>query len=171
MLVAVSIVATAQRARKKAAKAPAAPTQEYHPLHILGIRPGLQLDSIQRVLKDASAPIREVKDDTLTRSFSDANVHVYVVDSVVCRLTYMRMVLVVDGAKRLRRLTITPRYSSILVGASDDVETALLLYFGQTWGKPELSLDPPQPQFRWKTGNIEVRGFIRRGYPMWVMEG
>src|SRR5207247_9596552 len=108
---------------------------------------------------------------SLTNSFGDANVHVYVVDSIICRLTYMRMTFVVDGSKRLRRLSIIPRLSSILVGASDDVENVLLLYFGQSWGKPDLTLEPPLANFKWKTGNIEVRGFIRRGFPMWVMEG
>jgi hypothetical protein len=81
------------------------------------------------------------------------DVHVYVVDSIICRLT------------------ITPRESEIMIGASDDNENVLLLYFGQKWGKPELYLDPPLPTFRWKTGNIQMRGFIRRGYPMWVLEG
>ena len=54
---------------------------------------------------------------------------------------------------------------------ADDIENVLLLYFGQTWGKPELTLEPPLPNFRWRTGNIQVRGFIKRGYPVWVMEG
>ncbi|MDP4200405.1 MAG: hypothetical protein Q8922_07045 [Bacteroidota bacterium] len=163
----------AQRAKKHSApKQPAAEdVVEYHPLHLLGIRPGISIDSIRSVIYDAGAPIREVKEDTLTHSYSDATVHVFVVDSIICRLTYMRMVFVVDASNRLRRLSITPRVSSIAVGASDDVENVLLLYFGQTWGKPELILEPPLAHFRWKTGNIEVRGFIRRGYPVWVMEG
>jgi hypothetical protein len=81
------------------------------------------------------------------------------------------MAFIFDGANRLRRLTITPRESSISVGATDDLEKVLLLYFGQEWGKPELDLAPPLPVFRWRTGNIQLRGFIRRGYPMWVLEG
>jgi hypothetical protein len=161
---------SAQHLKKKAApKSEEAADQ--HPLQLLGIRPGISLDSIQQVVHDAGAPIREVKEDTLTHSVGDANIHIYVVDSIVCRLTYMRMTFVVDASNRLRRLTILPRESAIAVGASDDVENVLLLYFGQGWGKPELSLDPPLAHFEWKTGNIEVRGFIRRGYPMWVMEG
>lgn len=165
--------ADAQRAKKHPAKkmTAAETVAEYHPLHLLGIRPGISLDSIRRVLHDAGAPIREVKEDTLTHSYGDASVHVYVVDSIICRLTYMRMVFVTDAANRLRRLSITPRVSSIAIGASDDVENVLLLYFGQTWGKPELTLEPPLAHFRWKTGNIEVRGFIRRGCPLWVLEG
>jgi hypothetical protein len=163
--------ACAQHAKKKTPVKKEIPAVEYKPLHLLGIRPGIMLDSIQRVIRDAGAPIREVKVDSMTKSFGDVNVHVYVVDSIICRLTYMRMVFVVDGSNRLRRLTITPRASSIAVGASDDVENVLLLYFGQSWGKPELTLEPPLAHFRWKSGNIDVRGFIRRGYPMWVMEG
>jgi hypothetical protein len=161
-------LADAQRAKKKH---PAAEPVIEKPLHLLGIRPGISLDSIQHVIRDAGAPMREVKLDTITNSFGDASVKVYVVDSIICRLTYMRMTFVVDASKRLRRLSITPRVSAIAVGASDDVENVLLLYFGQAWGKPELTLEPPQAHFRWKTGNIEVRGFIRRGFPLWVMEG
>ena len=161
-------LAEAQRGKKKH---PAPEPMIEKPLHLLGIRPGISLDSIQHVIRDAGAPMREVKLDSVTNSFGDVNVKVYVVDSIICRLTYMRMTFVIDAAKRLRRLSITPRVSSIAVGASDDVENVLLLYFGQTWGKPELTLEPPQAHFRWKTGNIGVRGFIRRGFPLWVMEG
>jgi hypothetical protein len=166
----ISPSAQSQRAKKKVVPKPEA-AADYRPLHLLGIRPGIMLDSIQRVIHDASAPFREVKVDSLTNSFGDANVHVYVVDSIICRLTYMRMTFVVDASKRLRRLSIIPRVSAISIGASDDVENVLLLYFGQSWGKPDLTLEPPLAHFHWKTGNIEVRGFIRRGFPMWVMEG
>ena len=116
--------------------------------------------------------MREVQQDTLTHCFADQSIHIYVVDSIYCRLTYMRMSFLVDGAtNHLRRFTITPRESSVAVGADDDIEVVLLLYFGQMWGKPELNLEPPLPYFRWRTGNLEVRGLIRRGYPLWVMEG
>src|ERR1035437_3885577 len=106
--------AGAQRPKKHPApkKTAAETLAEYHPLYLLGIRPGISLDSIQRVIHDAGAPMREVKEDTLTHSFGDQTVHVFVVDSIICRLTYMRMVFVVDAAKRLRRLSITPRVSS-----------------------------------------------------------
>jgi hypothetical protein len=119
----------------------------------------------------AGAPMREVREDTLSHSFAVLPVRVFVVDSIICRLTYMRMVFIIDATGRLRRLTITPRESALALGATDDIENVLLLYFGQTWGKPELTLEPPLPNFRWRTGNIQVRGFIRRGYPVWVMEG
>jgi hypothetical protein len=142
-----------------------------NPLEILGIRPGISFDSVSGIMKDAAVKMREVREDTLSHSYADQNVHVYVVDSIICRLTYMRMTFLFDGSRRLRRLTMIPRESSIAVGASDDIENVLLLYFGQKWGKPELNLDPPLPSFRWRTDNIQLRGFIRRGYPMWVLEG
>ncbi|HWF43413.1 MAG TPA: hypothetical protein VG537_02105 [Candidatus Kapabacteria bacterium] len=143
----------------------------YNPLELLGIRPGIGIDSIRRIMTDAGVTMREVQQDTLTHCFADQSVHIYIVDSIICRLTYMRMSFLLDDKNRLRRFTITPRESSIAVGASDDIEDVLLLYFGQIWGKPELTLEPPLPNFRWRTGNIEVRGFIKRGYPLWVMEG
>jgi hypothetical protein len=148
-----------------------APPVEENPLEILGIRPGITLDSIRKIMTAAGVNLREVREDTLSHSFGAQDVHVYVVDSIICRLTYMRMAFLTDASMRLRRLTITPRESEIMIGASDDVENVLLLYFGQKWGKPELNLDPPLPDFRWRTGNIQMRGFIRRGYPMWVLEG
>jgi hypothetical protein len=159
--------------RKPPKKEPVALTEQpvYNPLQILGIRPGITLDSLLRIMAAAGAPTREVKEDTLTKSFAALPMRVFLVDSIICRLTYMRMAFLVDGPGRIRRVSITPRESSIAVGASDDVENVLLLYFGQTWGKPELNLEPPVPNFRWRTGNIQVRGFIRRGFPMWVMEG
>jgi hypothetical protein len=156
---------------KPVKKPTVAPVVEATPLEILGIRPGITLDSIRKIMTTAGVTIREVHEDTLSHSFTDNPVQVYVVDSIMCRLTYMRMAFVFDGASRLRRLTITPRESSIEIGATDDIENVLLLYFGQKWGKPELNLDPPLPTFRWRTGNIQMRGFIRRGYPMWVLEG
>ncbi|HET6400419.1 MAG TPA: hypothetical protein VFH95_03385 [Candidatus Kapabacteria bacterium] len=144
---------------------------EEKPLEIFGIRPGITFDSVKNIMAAASTTLREVREDTISHSYTDNPAHVYVVDSIICRLTYMRMAFVFDGSNRLRRLTITPRESSIAVGATDDIENVLLLYFGQEWGKPELDLSPPLPVFRWRTGNIELRGFIRRGYPMWVLEG
>jgi hypothetical protein len=51
------------------------------------------------------------------------------------------------------------------------VSDVLLLYFGQGWGKPEIDFDAPVNCFRWREGNIQVRGYIRRGYPLWVLEG
>ena len=148
-----------------------APSVDEKPLEILGMRPGITLDSIRKIMKDAGVTIREVREDTLSHSYGAQDVHVYVVDSIICRLTYMRMAFLTDASLRLRRLTVTPRESEIAIGASDDIENVLLLYFGQKWGKPELNLDPPLPNFRWRTGNIQLRGFIRRGYPMWVLEG
>jgi hypothetical protein len=147
-----------------------APVEE-NPLEILGIRPGITLDSVRKIMTGAGVAVREVREDTLSHCYSAPDVHVFVADSIMCRLTYMRMVFLTDASMRLRRLTITPRESSIAVGASDDIENILLLYFGQKWGKPELNLDPPLPMFRWRSGNIQMRGFIRRGYPMWVLEG
>ena len=163
------LVAVAQKRRVPKKITPV--VTPYDPLQLFGIRPGITLDSIRKVMSDAGATLREVPQDSLTRSYGDQTIKVFVVDSIICRLTYMRMTFLVDGAKRLRRFSITPRESSIQVGATDDIENVLLLYFGQKWGKPELNLDPPLPNFRWRTGNIEVRGFIRRGYPIWVMEG
>ncbi len=148
----------------------AAPAED-NPLEILGIRPGITLDSVRKIMTIAGVSLREVHEDTLSHSFGAQDVHVYVVNSIICRLTYMRMVFLTDASSRLRRLTITPRESEIAIGASDDIENVLLLYFGQKWGKPELNLDPPLPDFHWRTGNIQMRGFIRRGYPMWVLEG
>src|SRR5665213_1017550 len=176
LLVSMPCAASAQTKRpvKHAAKARAAAKArvaenlaEEKPLEIFGIRPGISFDSVQRIMTPAGATLRDVHEDTLSHSYMDNPVHVYVVDSIICRLTYMRMAFVFDGSNRLRRLTITPRESSISVGATDDIENVLLLYFGQGWGKPELDLDPPLPVFRWRTGNIQLRGFIRRGYPMW----
>ncbi len=157
--------------RKAAKKHVVAPVVEEKPLEILGIRPGITLDSIRKIMTTAGVTLREVREDTLSHSYAAQDVHVYVVDSIFCRLTYMRMTFLTDASMRLRRLTITPRESEITIGASDDIENVLLLYFGQKWGKPELNLDPPLPDFRWRTGNIQMRGFIRRGYPMWVLEG
>ena len=144
---------------------------ESNPLQLLGIRPGISLDSLRTVARVAGVALREVKEDTLSRTYGGAPLKVYLLDSVFCRLTYMRFAVLIDGASRVRRLTITPRESSIMDGLNDDIDPALLLYFGQGWGKPEIELAPPVPTFRWRDGNIQVRGFIRRGFPMWVMEG
>jgi hypothetical protein len=177
LLLLVAVPCTAAAQSKRALKHPPAKTvvaetpTEDNPLEIFGIRPGISFDSVRRIMTVAGAAMRDVHEDTLSHSYMDNPVHVYVVDSIICRLTYMRMAFIFDGANRLRRLTITPRESAIAVGATDDIENVLLLYFGQKWGKPELNLDPPLPTFRWRTGNIQMRGFIRRGYPMWVLEG
>jgi hypothetical protein len=174
MLLTAPCLTVAQQAKPhkhKPKKTVVAPAVEQQPLEILGIRPGITLDSIRKIMTTAGVTMREVREDTLSHSYAAQDVHVYVVDSIICRLTYMRMAFLIDASMRLRRLTITPRESEIAVGASDDIENVLLLYFGQKWGKPELNLDPPLPTFRWKIGNIQMRGFIRRGYPMWVLEG
>ena len=47
----------------------------------------------------------------------------------------MRMAFLTDASMRLRRLTITPRESEISVGASDDIENVLLLYFRSEMGQ------------------------------------
>ncbi len=166
------------RAQSRHAKHPASKHNEIEarpveqaPLEIFGIRPGITFDSVREVMAAAGATMRLVREDSISHSYSDNPAHVYIVDSVILKLTYMRMAFVFDGNNRLRRLTITPRESSIDVGATDDIENVLLLYFGEKWGKPELDLSPPFPLFRWQTGNIMLRGFIRRGYPMWVLEG
>ncbi len=169
----ISVIAQPKKpARHKQLPKPAVTEQPvYNPLGIIGIRPGIGIDSVRAVMKLSGALLREVREDTLSHSYAGTSVHIYVVDSIMCRLTYMRMAFLVDASNRIRRLTITPRESSIAVGANDDIANVLLLYFGQTWGKPEISLEPPLAYFRWRTGNLQVRGFIQRGYPMWVMEG
>src|SRR4051794_32426135 len=88
------VLAQAKRTPKKPVVTPAAP---YDPLQIFGIRPGVSLDSIRKLIKEAGTVLREVPQDTLTRSFGDQTVKVYVVDSIICRLTYMRMVFIVDA--------------------------------------------------------------------------
>lgn len=156
---------------KSAEEAAKAEKEAAGPLQIIGIRPGLHLDSIQRIIAPLGIHMREVAQDTLTHCFADQSIKIYIVDSIYCRLTYMRMSFLFDGTTlQLRRFTITPRESSIADGKTDDINEVLLLYFGQTWGKPEMSLAPPA-YFRWRVGNIETRGFIKRGYPLWVMEG
>ena len=174
LLVFTPRIASAQTRRPfkhHAPKTRVAQHSEEHPLEIFGIRPGITFDSVKSIMAAAGTTLREVREDSISHSYSDNPTRVYVVDSIICRLTYMRMAFVFDGMSQLRRLTITPRESSIAVGATDDIENVLLLYFGQGWGKPELDLSPPLPVFRWRTGNILLRGFIRRGYPMWVLEG
>jgi hypothetical protein len=140
-------------------------------LELLGIRPGISMDSVRRALGSDGALMREIAQDSLSQSFNDKSLHIFLLDSIMCRLTYMRMVFVFDDASRqLRRFVITPRETSIAAGQSDDINAALLLYFGQQWGKPEINFDPPAC-FIWRTGNIEMRGFIKRSYPLWIMEG
>ena len=155
------------------AKPPAAKAAPvYPPIHILGIRPGITIDSVQKVMKEIDAQWREVNIDTLTRSYSDKSVKIYVLDSVYVRFGYMRMAFIFDQAsQRLRRISITPRLSSVLEGRNDDLTEILLLYFGQTWGKPEIQLDLTPAYYKWSRGNTEVKGYIRRGYPLWVLEG
>jgi hypothetical protein len=156
--------------RKKAALTPNAP-MILPPLQILGIRPGISLDSVQRIVKNAGVALRDVPQDTLTNCFADHSVQIAVVDSIMCRLTWMRMSFLFDiTSHRLRRLTITPRTSAIDAGQSDDLNTTLLLFFGQLWGNPEINFDPPAC-FKWHLGNSDVRGLIKRGFPMWVVEG
>jgi len=141
------------------------------PLQLLGIRPGLTLDSIQKIILPLGIKMREVSEDTLTHCFADPTIKVLVVDSIFCRLTYMRMTFLFESANnRLRRFTITPRASSIAASKTDDVNEVLLLYFGQLWGQPTITFSPPA-YFKWRVGNIEAKGFIKRGYPLWVMEG
>ena len=141
------------------------------PLEILGLRPGISLDSVRSVLSEAGVRIREVREDSVSRAFQAPGVKIFVVDSIMCRLTYMRMSFLFEGAQsQLRRLTLTPRASAIATGQTDDVNSVLLLYFGEQWGKPEINFDPPAC-FKWRTGNIEAKGYIRRGYPIWTLEG
>jgi hypothetical protein len=138
---------------------------------LLGIRPGLLLDSVQRAFSANQAMLKEVPQDTLTNCFADNSIRIFVIDSIFCRLTYMRMSFLFDNSTgRLRRFTITPRASSIFAGRNDGVLETLLLYFGKGWGTPAIALDPPA-HFRWRVGNIEVRGYIKREYPIWVLEG
>lgn len=148
------------------------PVPAYPPVHILGLRPGITFDSVAAVLKIMGGQWREVTVDTLTRNYGDKNVKVYVLDSIYVRFSYMRMAFVFDqSSNRLRRIALTPRLSSVIAGRNDDLSEVLLLYFGQTWGKPEIQLDLTPAYYRWARGNIEVKGYIRRGYPLWVLEG
>lgn len=166
--------AIGQRKPKKPVPAvvPAKSASFVKPINVLGIRPGITFDSVKSIAAVAGVAIRPVEQDTVTNCFADHSVEIYVIDSIYCRLTYMRMSFLVEAAThRVRRFTITPRISSILTGKNDDVSDVLLLYFGQNWGKPELDFDAPVNCFRWRDGNIQVRGYIRRGYPLWVLEG
>jgi hypothetical protein len=164
------------KAKKKPAAKPATPKYEENssllPLGIIGIRPGLSIDSVRRVVDKSGSRMREVLEDTISRSFADRSLKIFVVDSIICRLAYMRMALIFEAnSNRLRRMTLTPRETSIAAGRDDDVLDVLLLYFNQLWGPPDLKFEPPPSYFRWRTGNIEVRGYIKRGYPFWVLEG
>jgi hypothetical protein len=148
------------------------PAVQYPPVHILGLRPGITYDSVTKVIKEIDGNWREVKIDTLTRNFGDASIKIMVLDSIYVRFAYMRMAFVFDNATgRLRRISLTPRMSSIMADRDDDLSEILLLYFGQTWGKPEIQLDLTPAHYRWSRGNTEVKGYIRRGYPLWVIEG
>jgi hypothetical protein len=168
------IAAFGQRKPRKAPPTAAAPKPAVlaKPINVLGIRPGVTLDSVKSIAAVAGVTLRAVDQDTVTNCFADHSVEIYVIDSIYCRLTYMRMSFLVEASThRVRRFTITPRISSILIGKDDDVSDVLLLYFGQNWGRPEIDFDAPVNCFRWRDGNIQVRGYIRRGYPLWVLEG
>jgi hypothetical protein len=160
-------------ASKPATTKPGAkPVIQYPQVHILGLRPGITFDSVNTVIKAIDGKWREVKIDTLTRNFGDANIRIMVLDSIYVRFAYMRMAFVFENnTNRLRRISLTPRLSSVEADRDDDLSEILLLYFGQTWGKPEIQLDLTPAHYRWSRGNIEVKGYIRRGYPLWVIEG
>jgi hypothetical protein len=148
------------------------PAVQYPQVHILGLRPGITFDSVSSVIKAIDGKWREVKIDTLTRNFGDASIRIMVLDSIYVRFAYMRMAFVFENnTNRLRRISLTPRLSSVEADREDDLSEILLLYFGQTWGKPEIQLDLTPAHYRWSRGNIEVKGYIRRGYPLWVIEG
>lgn len=177
LLFCVAQSSEAQQPRRPKPKQPPEKTTEQKllekagPLQLLGIRPGLTLDSLQKIMLPLGIKMREVSQDTLTHCFADQSIKILIVDSIFCRLTYMRMCFLVESENnRLRRFTITPRESSINLGKTDDVNEVLLLYFGQQWGNPDISFFPPA-YFKWRLGNIEAKGFIKRGYPLWVMEG
>lgn len=148
------------------------PAPSYPPIHILGLRPGITFDSALQVMKNIAVVWREVTLDTMTRTFSDKSLRIMVADSIYVRFAYIRMAFVFEtSTSRLRRISLTPRLSSVAMDRDDDLNEILLLYFGQSWGKPEIQLDLTPAQYRWVRGNIEVKGFIRRGYPLWVIEG
>jgi hypothetical protein len=148
------------------------PAHVYPPVHILGLRPGITFDSASRVMKNIAVDWREVTIDTMTRNFSDKSIRIMVADSIYVRFAYMRIAFIFEAStNRLRRISLTPRMSSVAMDRDDDLNEILLLYFGQTWGKPEIQLDLTPAQYRWIRGNIEVKGYIRRGYPLWVIEG
>ncbi|HET6512333.1 MAG TPA: hypothetical protein VFH43_09080 [Candidatus Kapabacteria bacterium] len=163
---------TKPKPAKPGAKPAVKPAPSYPTVHILGLRPGITYDSVERVIKTIDGKWREVQIDTLTRNFGDKAIKIMVLDSIYVRFAYMRMAFVFDvTSNRLRRISITPRMSSILGDRDDDLSEILLLYFGQTWGKPEIQLDLTPAHYRWSRGNTEVRGMIRRGYPLWIIEG
>jgi hypothetical protein len=153
-------------------KPAAKPAPVYPSVHILGLRPGITFDSASQVMKNIAVDWREVTIDTMTRNFSDKSVKMMVADSIYVRFAYMRMAFVFESStNRLRRISLTPRLSSVAMDRDDDLNEILLLYFGQMWGKPEIQLDLTPAQYRWIRGNIEIKGYIRRGYPLWVIEG
>ena len=180
LLLVTSAQLVAQSSPKKPGSKPAKPgvgsvskpTVQYPQVHILGLRPGITYDSVNTVINAIDGKWHEVKIDTLTRNFGDNSVKIMVLDSVYVRFAYMRMAFVFENnTGRLRRISLTPRMSSVLAERDDDLSEILLLYFGQTWGKPEIQLDLTPAQYRWRRGNTEVKGYIRRGYPLWVIEG
>jgi hypothetical protein len=162
----------ATKPAKPGVQKPSKPAVQYPQVHILGLRPGITFDSASKVIKEIDGDWREVKLDTLTRNFGDNSIKIMVLDSIYVRFAYMRMAFVFENSTgRLRRISLTPRMNSIIADRDDDLSEILLLYFGQTWGKPEIQLDLTPAHYRWSRGNIEVKGYIRRGYPLWVIEG
>jgi hypothetical protein len=112
----IPAVVHAQRKRPK----PVAPGKEVvakevvsaKPINVLGIRPGITLDSVKSVAAQAGVTLRRVTQDSITNCFADQSVEIYVIDSIYCRMTYMRMSFLVEAAThRVRRFTITPRES------------------------------------------------------------
>lgn len=165
-------VSRAQTSKPKPKPSPKPAAPSYPPVHILGLRPGITYDSVERIINTIDGKWREVPIDTLTRNFGDKAIKILVMDSIYVRFTYMRMAFVFDvTTNRLRRISITPRMSSIQAERDDDLSEILLLYFGQSWGKPEIQLDLTPAHYRWSRGNTEVKGMIRRGYPLWIIEG
>jgi hypothetical protein len=163
---------TPQKPTSKPKPKPTKPLVQYPQVHILGLRPGITFDSVATVIKDINGKWHEVKIDTLTRNFGDNSIKIMLLDSIYVRFAYIRMAFVFENnTGRLRRISMTPRMSSVMADRDDDLSEILLLYFGQTWGKPEIQLDLTPAHYRWHRGNIEVKGYIRRGYPLWVIEG
>src|SRR5437016_3641285 len=101
MMSPVQLYAQSRKKVRNPANVTVAEQPVYNPLQILGIRPGISLDSLLKIMAAAAAPTREVKEDTLTKSFAALPVRVFLVDSIMCRLTYMRMVFLVDGSGRI----------------------------------------------------------------------
>lgn len=171
LLIGARVDGQSKRQMHKGEKSTVTAAESVSSVELLGIRPGIMIDSVIRVIQAAGATFHEVPQDSLTNCVADNSIRIYVVDSIICRLAWMRMTFLSDAAThRVKRFSITPRVSSIAAGVSDDINAVLLLYFGQRWGKPEIRFEPPAC-FLWRIGNTDVRGYIRRGYALWVMEG